>query len=130
MDAMKGNPFTTLIIANPISKDELIEMQNELEILYSTLKPFEKTVKTFSESQAHGVADSISKGISDTIGSSESKSLSLGTTESTSKTKGASLGGSLSFGKMASAAVTATAAVGLGPVGASIAGELTKGISC
>lgn len=129
VDAMKGNPFTTLIIANPISKDELIEMQNELEILYSTLKPFEKTVKTFSESQAHGVADSISKGMSDTIGSSESKSLSLGTTESTSKTKGASLGGSLSFGKMASAAVTATAAVGLGPVGASIAGELTKGIS-
>lgn len=129
VDAMKGNPFTTLIIANPISKDELIEMQNELEILYSTLKPFEKTVKTFSESQAHGVADSISKGISDTIGSSESKSLSLGTTESTSKTKGASLGGSLSFGKMASAAVTATAAVGLGPVGASIAGTLTKGLS-
>lgn len=129
VDAMKGNPFTTLIIANPISKDELIEMQNELEILYSTLKPFEKTVKTFSESQAHGVADSISKGMSDTIGSSESKSLSLGTTESTSKTKGASLGGSLSFGKMASAAVTATAAVGLGPVGASIAGTLTKGIS-
>lgn len=129
VDAMKGNPFTTLIIANPISKDELIEMQNELEILYSTLKPFEKTVKTFSESQAHGVADSISKGMSDTIGSSESKSLSLGTTESTSKTKGASLGGSLSFGKMASAAVTATAAVGLGPVGASIAGTLTKGLS-
>lgn len=129
VDAMKGNPFTTLIIANPISKDELIEMQNELEILYSTLKPFEKTVKTFSESQAHGVADSISKGMSDTIGSGKSKSLSLGTTESTSKTKGASLGGSLSFGKMASAAVTATAAVGLGPVGASIAGTLTKGIS-
>lgn len=129
VDAMKGNPFTTLIIANPISKDELIEMQNELEVLYSTLKPFEKTVKTFSESQAHGVADSISKGMSDTIGSSESKSLSLGTTESTSKTKGASLGGSLSFGKMASAAVMATAAVGLGPVGASIAGTLTKGVS-
>lgn len=129
VDAMKGNSFTTLIIANPISKDELIEMQNELEVLYSTLKPFEKSVKTFSESQAHGVADSISKGMSDTIGSSESKSLSLGTTESTSKTKGVSLGGSLSFGKMASAAVTATAAVGLGPVGASIAGTLTKGIS-
>ena len=33
VDAMKGNPFTTLIIANPISKDELIEMQNELETI-------------------------------------------------------------------------------------------------
>lgn len=125
VDAMKGNPFTTLIIANPISKDELIEMQNELEILYSTLKPFEKTVKTFSESQAHGVADSVSKGMSDTIGNSQSKSLSLGTTESTSKTKGVSIGGEVSLGK----ALEMGASIVAGPAFAKIAGSIAKTVS-
>ena len=125
VDAMKGNPFTTLIIANPISKDELIEMQNELEILYSTLKPFEKTVKTFSESQAHGVAYSVSKGMSDTIGNSQSKSLSLGTTESTSKTKGVSIGGEVSLGK----ALEMGASIVAGPAFAKIAGSIAKTVS-
>ena len=125
VDAMKGNPFTTLIIANPISKDELIEMQNELEILYSTLKPFEKTVKTFSESQAHGVADSVSKGMSDTIGNSQSKSLSLGTTESTSKTKGVSIGGEVSLGK----ALEMGASIVAGPAFTKIAGSIAKTVS-
>lgn len=119
VDAMKGNPFTTLIIANPISKDELIEMQNELEVLYSTLKPFEKSVKTFSESQAHGVADSVSKGMSDTIGNSQSKSLSLGTTESTSHTKG------VSFGRSTNRSTTITKGISLG---ANIAKSMSVGL--
>lgn len=131
VDVMKGNPFTTLIIANPISRDELLEMQKELETLYSALKPFEKTVKTFSESQAEGVADSISNGISYTVGSGESKSLSLGTTESTSKTEGASLGGNSSVGTMVSKAVTASIGLAFGPlnIGPGLAGTLMKGVS-
>lgn len=129
VDVMKGNSFTTLIIANPISKDKLIAMQAELENLYSALKPFEKTVRSFSESEAHGVAYSISEAISHTVGSSKSQSLALGTTESTGKTEGKSKGGNINFGAMLSETVSAILNVGLGPIGAGISKNISKGIS-
>lgn len=129
IDSMRGVPFSTIMLANPVNKTDLKEMKNELETLYSSLKPFEKSVMNFSESHAEGVANSISKGLSDSYGNSESKSLSLGTSESTSKTKGHSVGGNVSVGSMVSTALTVGASLVLGPVGSSIAKTVSQGIS-
>lgn len=147
VDSMRGVPFSAIIIANPVNKSDLKEMKNELETLYSSLKPFEKTVMNFSESHADGVSNSMSKGLSDSYGSSKSKSLSLGTTESTSKTKGYSVGGNANVGSMVSTALTIGASLALnpgallgqiglgqigallGPIGGNIAKTISQGVS-
>lgn len=129
IDGMRGEPFSCIIIANPIGKDDLQKMKNELETLYTSLKPFEKTVMNFSESHAKGVSNSLSKGFSDSYGKSKSDSLSLGTSESTSKTKGHSEGISAGIGGMVSGALTIGAGVMFGPIGASAAGTISKGIN-
>lgn len=129
VDSMRGVPFSAIIIANAVNKSDIKEMKNELETLYSSLKPFEKTVMNFSESHADGVSNSISKGLSDSYGSSKSKSLSLGTTGSTSKTKGHSVGGNVNVGSMVSTALTVGASLALGPIGGSIAKTVSQGIS-
>ena len=98
IDTMRGIPFTTLIIANPIQKQELLSIKRELETLYSDLQPFEKTLMSFNASHAEGVSDAISKGFSDSVGTTKSTSLALGTTKSTSKTKGYTLGASANMG--------------------------------
>lgn len=92
IDSMKGIPFSSFIIANPISKNELKKIKAELELLYSSLKPFEKSVKSFSENHSEGVSTSISEGLADSFGNSKSQSLSLGTSESKAKTIGESVG--------------------------------------
>ena len=129
VDSMRGVPFSTIILANPVGKEDLKEMKTELETLYSSLKPFEKTIMNFSEGHAKGVSNSISKGLADSYGKSKSKSLSLGTTESTSKTKGHSFGSNINIGGMVSTAVTVGASMALGPVGASVARTVASGIS-
>lgn len=113
IDSMKGIPFSSFIIANPISKNELKEIKAELELLYSSLKPFEKSVKNFSENHSEGVSTSISEGLSDSYGSSKSKSLSLGTSESTAKTIGGSIGVNGTTSSSTSEAITATISSGL-----------------
>ena len=127
IDCMQGVPFSSIVIANPISKDDLHDLKNELETLYSSLKPFEKSVMNFSESHADGVSNSISKGFSDSYGSSKSKALSLGTTESTSKTIGNSVGASRGISSTISTAVSLGASLTLGPVGTKIARTVTEG---
>lgn len=129
IDSMQGISFSTIIIANPVSKQELQEIKNELETLYSTLKPFEKTVMSFNEGHTQGVSNAISKGLSDSYGTSKSKALSIGTTTSTSKTKGHSIGGNVSVGGMLSTALTVGASLALGPIGGSVAKTVSSGIS-
>ena len=135
IDSMKGVPFSAITIANPIEKRELLELRNELETLYTALKPFEKTATNVSESHAEGISNSISKGLSDSYGTNQSKSLSLGTTESTGRTKGHSEG--INFGKAISEALTMGASlggnIGLGfeilNFGLNLAGNISKGRS-
>lgn len=129
IDSMRGIDYSVMILANPVNTEELNELKNELESLYSSLKPFEKTVRSFSESHTDGISSSISKGFSDSYGSSKSKSLSLGTTKSTSHTKGHSVGASINVGGMLSTAISTGASLILGPLGGTIAKAVTKGLS-
>lgn len=134
IDSMKGIPFSSFIIANPISKNELKEIKAELELLYSSLKPFEKSVKNFSENHSEGVSTSVSEGLSDSFGSSKSKSLSLGTSESTAKTIGGSIGVNGTTSSSTSEAITATISSGLKildffSLGGSVGKTFTEAIS-
>lgn len=129
IDSMRGISFSAIILANPVNKSDLRQMRNELETLYSSLKPFEKTVMSFNESHADGVSNSISRGLSESYGNSKSKSLSLGTTESISKTHGHSEGINGSVGSMVSTALTVGASLAFGPIGASVAGTVARAVN-
>lgn len=98
LDAMRGEPFAALFIANAVSPEELADIRAEYELLYSTLAPFSKSTLTLNDSQSDGVTRSLTKSLSDTVGTSSSTALSIGTSESHSHQEGKSIGTTDSLG--------------------------------
>lgn len=112
IDAMKGQKYTALLIAEPLSKEIISERRLGLERLYSTISPFSKTSLSYGENFSHAVTAGITEGLTESINYSVSDSNSEGTTQSHSETdsestaKGTSVtdshsasdGGSVSFG--------------------------------
>ena len=125
IETMKGNTFSAVFIANPIAKDELSDIKEEFENLYSSLAPFLKTQMSFNESHLEGVSNSISKSMSKTYGTSKSTSLSLGTNESKSKTKGWNLGANAGIGS----AITTGVSIGATAIGGPLIGSAVKSVS-
>lgn len=79
IDAMQGNTYTAIFIAEPISNYEQSEMRRGYENLYTALYSFNKSVWTYNESASESVMESLSSGIS--------KAISEGTSKTQSHTK-------------------------------------------
>jgi len=67
IDAMRGNTYTALFIAEPISTSDQIAIRNGYENLYSTLSSFSKSTWSYSENESEAVMESLSKGVSKSI---------------------------------------------------------------
>lgn len=67
IDAMKGNTYTALFIAEPITASEQREIRAGYENLYSTLSSFEKSIWSYNENESEAVMNSLSKGISKSV---------------------------------------------------------------
>lgn len=67
IDAMTGNTYTAVFIAEPITKDEQAVIRNGYENLYSNLSVFSKTVMSYSQNESEAVMQSISNGVSESI---------------------------------------------------------------
>lgn len=87
IDAMQGEKYTLMIIADPISSGRLLNLQRNYENLYSAIKPFETTDLTFGENESRSVTQSYSKNISEAINTSITNTLGATDTTSTSKSK-------------------------------------------
>lgn len=87
IDAMQGEKYTLMIIADPISSGKLLNLQRNYENLYSAIKPFETTDLTFGENESRSVTQSYSKNISEAINTSITNTLGATDTTSTSKSK-------------------------------------------
>ena len=92
-DAMQGEQYTLMIIADPISNNNLLNLQRNYENLYSAIKPFETTDLTFGENESRSVTQSYSQSISETINTSIANALS--TTDTTSVGDSKTFGGNL-----------------------------------
>lgn len=79
---MQGEAFTGVILANPTSREQLLNMRKEYEGIYSSLSPFSTTQLSY------GVNDSLSKTRTFTQGTSRANTYT--TNESTTETKGSS----------------------------------------
>ncbi|MCD7855347.1 MAG: ATP-binding protein [Clostridiales bacterium] len=67
IDTMKGNSYTAVFIAEPISVNELAEVRGGYESLYSTLSSFGKSIWSYNENESKAVMESLSEGISNSV---------------------------------------------------------------
>ena len=90
IDGMAGETYTAVILASPVSRQELDIMESAYHELYSTLSIMEQHQITISENESHALGKSISKGITETISNSIAKSQSVtdGTSDTVSHTNG------------------------------------------
>ncbi|CAM4489760.1 DNA helicase HerA-like ATPase [Paenibacillus endophyticus] len=90
VEAMKGEEFSAIFIADPVSYKNIEEIKLGYENLYSQLVPFAKCDLSFNSSDSLAITEGISKGVTETINESLTKTQSYtqgsSETESHSKT--------------------------------------------
>ena len=102
IDTMRGNTYTAIFIAEPLTTREQSEIRNGYEELYSSLSSFEKSVWSYNENISRAVTESLSKGISQSITDGTSH------TQSHTKSLGINIGGNTSRNVSASKVITKT----------------------
>lgn len=81
MDAMEGEKYTALFLAEPVSNETQAAIRSGYENLYSSLSPFRKSTWSYTESKSTSVMESLCNGTSYTV----SKTITTTTTEGTSQ---------------------------------------------
>ena len=94
MDAMEGNAYTALFLAEPVSAQQQAELRNGYESLYSSLSPFRKSTWSYSENQSTAVMENLCTGTTHTVSDTDSTT----TTDTTSKSSSVSDGTQKSYG--------------------------------
>lgn len=128
MDAMEGETYTALFLAEPVSNETQAAIRSGYENLYSTLSPFRKSTWSYTENQSMAVMESLCSGTSHTVSDTSSTTTTDGTSQSasvtdgTQKTKGVSGGINGGIGSSSGTSVTKVS-----PVAGGIAGILGLG---
>lgn len=128
MDAMDGEVYTALFLAEPVPADTQATIRSGYENLYSSLSPFRKSTWSYTENQSMAVMESLCSGTSHTISDTSSTTTTDGTSQSSSvtdgtqKTKGVSGGINGGIGSSSGTSVTKVS-----PVAGGIAGILGLG---
>ena len=94
MDAMEGNAYTALFLAEPVSAQQQAELRNGYESMYSSLSPFRKSTWSYSENQSTAVMENLCTGTTHTVSDTDSTT----TTDTTSKSSSVSDGTQKSYG--------------------------------
>lgn len=110
VDSMRGETYSLLLIADPVSGEEMQIIKRGYENLYSQLAPFSGSELNFGQNESASVSNSITEGLSKSINKSitdtltHTKGTSESHTEGTTKTKGMNVSGA-SVGALAGAAI-------------------------
>lgn len=67
IDAMDGDAYTALFLAEPVREETQAGIRNGYEELYSALSPFRKTTWSYTENESHAVMETFCSGTSDTV---------------------------------------------------------------
>lgn len=148
IDSMKGQIYTTVIIADSISKNELENITRGYEELYSAINSSAKSVISTNINNSHAISKSLTKGTSEslsegltkttshTTGSFSSNSIGMSAGINSSRSQSVSKSTSKVKGKAAGEMVGAAlgAVVGIagtligGPIGPVVGGFVSKGL--
>ena len=128
LDGMRGKPFSMILLTKTMSRELLVGMQHQLELLYTQLSMFERQNFSMSESDSDSVTlnysqavtsnQSYSTGFTRGISNTHSESHNVSETDDKNRKIGAGLG---LLGTVASLAVPLAAAAVL-PSGMALAG--------
>lgn len=93
IDSMAGKKYAMITIAEPVSPEQLLELRENYEEIFSQLSPFAKITQTYSESDSSALAKNISDSVMESVGSTISNTTNQSKTVSTGKntSKGASI---------------------------------------
>lgn len=67
IDAMDGDAYTALFLAEPVTEETQAGIRNGYEELYSALSLFRKTTWSYTENESHAVMETFCSGTSDTV---------------------------------------------------------------
>ncbi|WP_230986709.1 serine-rich family protein [Cohnella fermenti] len=88
IDAMRGDAFTALFIADPVQHAELRDIRRGYEELYTQLSPFASSDLQYSANESGAITEGLTSGFSETLNESLARTQAM--TESTSKTRNSS----------------------------------------
>lgn len=99
IDAMKGEKFSAIFIADPIKNTDIENIKAGYEDLYSNLVPFSNIGLNYSENDSKTVTEGVTQGITTSVSESITKTQShtVGDTETNSHTQNKSSNSGLSF---------------------------------
>lgn len=123
MDAMDGESYTALFLAEPVSLEVQAGIRSGYENLYSSLSPFRKSTWSYSENESTSVMESLCAGTSHTISNTISTTTTDGTNQSasvsdgTQKTKGINGGINGGIGTSSGKSVSSILPIASGMVG-------------
>ena len=73
MDSILGEKVDVLILAEPISSEELVNIKNGYQEIYSNLSPYSKSIINVSKTNGTNVTETVTRGITDTVNGSVAK---------------------------------------------------------
>lgn len=73
MDSILGEKVDVLILAEPILSEELVNIKNGYQEIYSNLSPYSKSVINVTATNGESVTETVTKGITDTTNESVAK---------------------------------------------------------
>ncbi|WP_262174229.1 ATP-binding protein [Saccharococcus sp. Marseille-Q5394] len=142
IDAMKGEKFSAVFVADSVSFQQISTIRRGYEKLYSQLVPFQTSELSFGANDSQTVTEGITKGFTHTVNESltdtqnytqgQSDTVTTGTNSSTSRSPGMGLTTGAAVAGMALMTVNPIAAIGVAVVGGTVGGLIgnkTKGES-
>lgn len=87
IDSMSGKKYAMITIAEPVSSEQLLELKDNYEEIFSQLSPFAKITQTYSESDSSALAENISNAVTESVGSTISSTRNVSKTKSRGKSK-------------------------------------------
>lgn len=87
-ETMSGNDYSVIIMAQPLSANELETVRSELENLYSRLEPYAKIQLSFNWSVTESLAKALSQSLTVNTNTTHSATLSIGKSKNISHSDG------------------------------------------
>lgn len=96
LDTLQGDEFTLLLIADPVSGDDLAASRQALESMYTRLVPYSSSEATFGITESQNFSRSMTESVTTTISRSISDSISHTVGASSTVTDGSTKGSNIS----------------------------------
>lgn len=104
IESLAGTDYAMVLIARPISQENVDAMRSELEMLYTQLVPFAKCQFSLSKNETKTISETLTEGLSKMTGNNNSVNISVSASSSDSisdnvtKTNGVNVGVNAGYG--------------------------------